>query len=370
MKEDNEKQPKCGDKADTTEGSIKRSENQCVLSDCGNAEKPEETLSKSEIKKRNKSIRRTKFLFRAIDVLYKSAQNKSPYVDKSNIGLIEATNDIVYDENEPDICKFDFYRNKTEDKLPAIILIHGGGFSAGDKKYRKGRAQFFALHGFAVFAVNYGLAPQCVFPKPLEHVVNAANFIYKNSDKYNIDRNRILVGGDSAGGYYAAMLAAFNGNENMKNIFGFAPEFRFFGALLNCGVYDMNTVLKTKYPFNLADGVALSLMGVRCRDFDDYAYRNVCMPIELVTAEFPPTFIIYSDNDTFCKGQGDAMLEKLESEGVYTEHYCARHQRSNHCFSLTWSGEDAAAANELLLSFAKRLASDKIKLDRQSGAID
>ena len=338
----------------------RRRQNEAIVDDILGDEK---CLTKSEKRRRKRIMRKTKKLFRAIDILFALAQNACPYVNKNNLETINSETDIIYDESLPKICKMDFYRSKTEEKQPAIILIHGGGFTAGDKKYRKGRAQFFALNGFSVFCINYGLAPQYIYPEPLKHVVAAANFIYDHADDYNLDVDRIFVGGDSAGGYYAAMAAAFNCSDKLKELVGCAPKFRFFGALLNCGVYDMKTVMDTKYLFNLDDGVILSMTGVHAADFDAYKYRDVCVPVELVTSAYPPTFLIYSDNDMFCKGQGNIMADVLEENGVYYESFSARYSGSNHCFSLTWSGDDAAAANELLLSFAKRLADDKIKLN-------
>lgn len=309
-----------------------------------------------------RKIRHAKVLFRAIDVLFKLPQNSCPYVNKDNVDTIECSNDIVYDETLKDICTMDFYRCKSEEKQPAVILIHGGGFIAGDKKYRKGRSQFFALKGFTVFCVNYGLAPNYKFPEPLFHIVSAANFIYDRADEFNIDPDRIFVGGDSAGGYYAAMLAAFNGNAKMKNIFGFAPKFDVFGALLNCGVYDLDIVLNSYFPLKLEEGMILSLTGVSLQEFDNYEHKETCAPINFVTENFPSTFIIYSDYDVFCKGQGNALVDKLKESGVYCEYYSARSRLSNHCFSLNWRGQDATAANEYMIAFAKRLASGKIKL--------
>ncbi|MDE5592950.1 MAG: alpha/beta hydrolase [Clostridiales bacterium] len=318
-------------------------------------------LTGREKRRRKRAVRKTKKLFRVIDLLFALSQNACPYVNKDNVKTIDVKSDIVYDKSMPSVCKLDFYRTKNEEKQPAIILIHGGGFSAGDKKYRKGRSQFFALNGFSVFCINYGLAPQFIFPDPLKHIVSAANFVYDNADIYHIDRDRIFVGGDSAGGYYAAMAAAFNCSNKLESAFGFSPKFKFFGVLLNCGIYDMATVLNTRYPFGLSNGVVLSMAGIKPDDFDAYKYREVCVPAELVSTGYPPTFIIYSDNDVFCRGQGDVLIDVLNKNGIYNESFSARYSGSNHCFSLTWSGDDAAAANELLLSFAKRLSEDKIK---------
>ena len=317
--------------------------------------------TKRDKRKYRRAVRRTKKLFRAIDILFALSQNACPYVKKDNVETITVEPNIVYDEALPNTCKLDFYRTKTDEKQPAIILIHGGGFSAGDKKYRKGRSQYLALNGFSVFCVNYGLAPEFNFPDPLNHIIAAANFVYDNAERFNIDTDRIFVGGDSAGGYYAAMMAAFNCSDKLREAFEICPKFKVFGVLLNCGVYDIRTAIEKTHL--LSRGVLLSMTGVKPGDLDEYQYRDVFIPIELINKDYPPTFLIYSDDDIFCKGQGDAMIDVLKNNGVYHEYYSAHYHGSNHCFSLTWYGEDAAAANALLLSFAKRLAEDKIKLN-------
>ncbi|MDE6293196.1 MAG: hypothetical protein K2L88_01065, partial [Clostridiales bacterium] len=89
-------------------------------------------LTNWEEYKRKRTIRRTKKLFRAIDILFALAQNACPYVNKTNEDSIITETDIVYDESNSDVCKLDFYHANTGEKQPAIILIHGGGFTAGD----------------------------------------------------------------------------------------------------------------------------------------------------------------------------------------------------------------------------------------------
>ncbi len=319
-------------------------------------------LSKAELRRRNRSIRASKALFRTIDVVFRISQNVCPYVNKRNVETIETVTDVVYDESLPSVCMFDMYRVKTDEPQPAVILVHGGGFSAGDKKYRKGMSQFFALNGFTVFTVNYGLSPQFIFPDPLKHLVTAANYIYDNSQRFNIDTSRIFVSGDSAGGYYSAMLAAFNCTDIFREKFNIDLKFKVYGTLLNCGIYDLGLILNTKFILDLDDGVFLSFIGMSREDIHKYEYLDCCMPIDYINKDFPPTFATYSDHDIFCKGQGNVLIDKLNALGVYNEFYSARHTSSNHCFSLSWEGDDPVAANELMMSFAKRLAADKIKI--------
>lgn len=320
-------------------------------------------LSKAEMRRRKRSVKATRTLFRAIDFLFSQSQNACPYVTEKNVVTIKSTTDIVYDGGNARTCLMDFYEGETTgENAPAVLLIHGGGFAAGDKKFRRGLAEFFVLNGFKVFCVNYGLAPESVFPEPIRQLIVAGNAIYDRAEEFGINKDKIFVAGDSAGGYYAAMLGAISCNPDFRDKFGCALKFKVFGALLNCGLYDLQTVLDTKYFLDVDAGVFLSFTGIAKREFDSYEHKDICMPLHHITPDFPPTFFIYSPRDMFCKGQGEAFKTKLDECGVYYECYAARHNTSNHCFSLNWRGEDASAANELMISFAKRLAADKIKL--------
>lgn len=321
---------------------------------------PPAPASKSELRKRARAAKKANRIFKAIDIFFAHSQNACPYINDNNVDAIECMHDVAYDESR-DICVADVYRVKSEQKQPAVMIIHGGGFSAGDKKYRKGQSRYFAINGFTVFCVNYGLAPKSVFPEPILHLVNALNFIYDNAERFNIDEKRIIIAGDSAGAYYASVLATINSNADYAAAYGCKIKFKILGALLNCGLYNMQTVLDSKYMLNIDDGVLVNLAGVTKRELDKFKYKDVCMPINYVTPDFPPSFLIFSPGDSFCRGQSDSFMARLNEMGVYNEHYEARHNTSIHCFSLNWRGEDAFAANELMMSFAKRLPADKIK---------
>lgn len=319
-------------------------------------------LSRFERHRRRVEMRASKALFRIIDIVFNAPQNSCPYVTKDNAKTIDCIADIVYDETLPKICTMDVYSVGDEKDKPAIILIHGGGFSAGGKRYRKGQAQYFALNGFKVFCIDYGLSPDYIFPEPIKQVVEAANHIFDNAEEYGIDKDRIFVEGDSAGAYCAAMLASFNCSDKLTELFGIKLKFKIYGAMLNCGIYDLDTIMNTKFILNVDDGVFLNFIGMRRAEITEFKYRDCCMPIDFVTADYPPTFLAYSKHDILCKGQGEMFTKKMDAVGAYYEFYSARRATSNHCYSLNWRGEDAIAANTLMLSFALRRANDKIKL--------
>ncbi|CAG9998470.1 unnamed protein product [Clonostachys byssicola] len=93
-------------------------------------------------------------------------------------------------------------------RRPAILMLHGGGWIHGNPAGDEALAQVFASELDAVvFGIDYRLAPEHPFPKPLDDCSDALQWVIENAPTYNIDINRIGVWGASAGGNLAAALA-------------------------------------------------------------------------------------------------------------------------------------------------------------------
>jgi acetyl esterase len=91
--------------------------------------------------------------------------------------------------------------------LPAIIYLHGGAFVLPLASLMIKNALYYAEHlQCRVFLPQYRLAPEYPFPIPLCDCYNAFNHITENADAYLIDKNNILIYGDSAGGCLAASV--------------------------------------------------------------------------------------------------------------------------------------------------------------------
>jgi acetyl esterase/lipase len=94
------------------------------------------------------------------------------------------------------------------DALPTLIFFHGGGFVIGDLDTHDGLCRILANEaGARVIAVDYRLAPEHKYPAAVEDAIAAMNWIEANASKLGVDANRLAVGGESAGGALAAILA-------------------------------------------------------------------------------------------------------------------------------------------------------------------
>jgi len=92
----------------------------------------------------------------------------------------------------------------------AILHIHGGGYIVGNPEINDSanRALVAAL-GCVVVSVDYRLAPECTWPGALHDCYAALQWLHDEAGALGIDRTRIAVTGESAGGGHAAALALY-----------------------------------------------------------------------------------------------------------------------------------------------------------------
>ena len=92
--------------------------------------------------------------------------------------------------------------------LPGLVFYHGGGFVIGTLDTHDGLCRALARAAdCAVVSVDYRLAPEHPFPTPVEDAYAAKQWVAANASDLGLDPGRIAVGGDSAGGNLAAVVA-------------------------------------------------------------------------------------------------------------------------------------------------------------------
>ncbi len=115
--------------------------------------------------------------------------------------------DLVYAEHDGTKLVGDLYLHKGRAKVPALVAIHGGGWQAGDRAYYKYWGPFLARNGYALFTIEYRLGKAGVYPAAVYDAKAAIQFVRAKAAEFDIDPDRIGLIGDSAGGYFAAMVA-------------------------------------------------------------------------------------------------------------------------------------------------------------------
>ncbi len=203
-------------------------------------------------------------------------------------------------------------QNNTE-KLPAVLYLHGGGWVMGDEYVFDNLIRKIAnCSDTVVVFPQYSPAPEAQYPQQINEAYSVLNYIYNNAEKLNIDKNKIALMGDSAGGNMATVLALKSKDEK-------GPKIKFQLLLYPVTNADMDT---DSYE-NFADGPWLSKKAMEWF-WDAYVPEKIdrknkyVSPLHADVEELknlPSTLIITAENDVL-RDEGEAYARKLDNAGV------------------------------------------------------
>jgi alpha-L-fucosidase 2 len=208
---------------------------------------------------------------------------------------------------------------------PAVILVHGGGWEAGDKTtYIRPWFPLLSEAGFAWFSINYRLAPAHRHPAALEDVEAAVGWVRANARRFGIDTRRLALMGESAGGHLAA-LAGVRGKVPVRAVVSFY------------GIHDIGlwATQRGGLPRNLAQYLGAA-------DWD------AASPVTYIGRRMPAFLFIHGTQDAGVPiAQSTTMCERMRAAGAACEVYAvegAGHGVENWEKNPAWLGYKAKLA--------------------------
>ena len=119
-----------------------------------------------------------------------------------------------------------------------VMLIPGGGFQFASPDSLPVAQRYLAMNGYAVAAFSYRIIGEGLYSDAAEDINDAIRYVRANADEYNIDPDRIAILGNSAGGYFTALIGASQDN----GAFGADGDSVFSAAVDLYGLSDLNQV--------------------------------------------------------------------------------------------------------------------------------
>lgn len=262
---------------------------------------------------------------------------------------LEKTVDVRYQPKGKrtylDIIKATGYTNE---KRPLMIYIHGGGWVSGLRQVRRFYCEDWAENGFVCANIDYDYANDAKHPEHIRQIFKGIEYVIDNADRYGIDTTRIAVAGESAGGYFAALVSAITSHPELYDILGiefkYKDSFKVDASVLLSGIYDPDRALSTSFPN--AKSFAKAFCGMSPAELkteEGQKLKSFLAPSYYADEKFPPSFIIGSKLDPLVV-ESHGLHEDLDKIGVKNELYICDGINGVHAGSLAChvgSGKDA-----------------------------
>ncbi|MCF8380464.1 MAG: alpha/beta hydrolase [Bacteroidales bacterium] len=242
------------------------------------------------------------FVFNGLcqEVVFKSVEFPKDY---------NAKIDVVYTEIADWQGRMDLYTNLNSPKTtPVVINIHGGGWNHGEKESQTNFKTFFK-NGFAVANVEYRLVDVAPAPAAIEDVRCALIYLFRHAKDLNIDTNKIIIMGGSAGGHLALMAGLLGNDKRFDSNCKYEQEIKVAAIIDKYGLSDLSSLLQGSSVKNwLGEG------------YEDEEFVRSVSPFYFVSENSPPVFIVHGNADPVVPyDQSVQLFEKLKANKIKTE---------------------------------------------------
>lgn len=227
---------------------------------------------------------------------------------------------VVYGKGGSDDLKLDLARpSEGEGPFPVLVLIHGGGWSGGNRAGFKPWAEQAAKRGYVAVTISYRLTqpdPQTKlgnvpFPAQIQDCKCAIRWLRAHAAKYHIDSKHIGVGGGSAGGHLSLLVGLTDDTHKLEGSGGHADQSSRVQAVVNIfGPTDMQECWKTSPG---ARQYIQGLIGTPDKNADAF---KAASPVTYIDEKDPPVLTLHGSADTLVPpSQATILDERIKAVG-------------------------------------------------------
>lgn len=203
------------------------------------------------------------------------------------------------------------YRPAADGPLPAIVFVHGGGWVVCSLDTHDNICRHLCVDtGALVISIDYRMAPEHPFPVPQDDCVAALRFVFARAHELGIDRDRVVVGGDSAGGNLALATVI-----RLRDADGPAPAGQFL-------LYPVTEHYSAGFPSyrEFASGFGLTADEMKWywnlyAPTPDLYLHPLASPLRADLSALPPSYVMTAECDVL-RDEGEALAAKLDEAGV------------------------------------------------------
>ncbi len=238
----------------------------------------------------------------------------------------------------------DVYSGPQAQKLPCVLVVHGGSWSSGDSKQLPELNDRLAAEGYRVAALNYRMAPGYKNPAPVQDVAAALQYLREHAEELAIDTTRFFLLGRSAGAQIALLAAYTLDDPSIRGVVDFyGPADMVWGYSVPSNPLIMNS---RRVMENYLGGTYAAVP-------EHYLASS---PLAAIHQKTVPTLIIHGENDVLVAYEHSIRLERRLRE-TGTEHYSLRLPWATHGFDYTLNGPGGQLSTYTVLRFLQHFSS-------------
>ncbi|MEO2064847.1 MAG: pectinesterase family protein [Christiangramia sp.] len=219
--------------------------------------------------------------------------------------------DVVYKQVNGVSLKADIFipTIQKNEKFPAVLLVHGGGWLTGTRENLQIMAQHLAKNGFVAITASYRLGTEAAYPAAVLDLKDAVKWMRENAEHYHIAENKIAILGASAGGQLASLVGVTANDDRYQT--GKKEVSDEVQAIVN-----IDGILSFIHPEAQESWMAATWLGGSQQDA--YEKWKEASPLEYVDQNTPPTLFINSSQPRFHAGR-EEMIAILQQNGIYSK---------------------------------------------------